>query len=473
VKQIKISTFLLTFLTSSSAIVISFIVLSVTFLIVTNRYFVEKQTDSLFTSAEGISKVVEYATNGDSVVVNERLLEFLSLISGFTGNNVIVTDETGLVIATSDAKQPEGLYVGRGEIASVIFDGSYSEIGSLGGLYAYEHFSAGIPIVSPSGTIAGTVFVSYPSTNFRATILKLERLFVLTVFIVLIFSTLLIYVSMQRMSRPLISMSAAVREFARGNFKVRVPYDGNNSEVSQLASSFNHMASELERTEELRREFIANISHELKTPMTNIGGYVDGILDGIFPKEREADYLKIVSSEIKRLSRLVTQMLEMSRLDSTTKVDLKREPFDICEQTRLVILGLENKIVDNGLDIEADFDDKIEVIGEKDSITRVIFNLMDNAIKYSKKGSTIKINIRRQGGKAITAITNEGTPISPDDQKRIFTRFYQTDRSHKSEGLGLGLYMVKTIMGRHGEDVWCESIGGITTMSFTLPIAGR
>jgi PAS domain S-box-containing protein len=252
VKHKKISTFLLTFLTSSSAILISFIVLSVTFLLATNHYFVEKQTDSLFTSAKGIIGVVEYGPDGDSISVNERLIDFLSLISGFTGNNVIVTDDTGLVIATSDEKQPTGLYVGSKEVGAVIFNGAYSEIGDLGGLYAYEHFSAGVPIVSPSGTISGTVFVSYPSTNFRATIFKLERLFVLTALIVLIFSTLLIYVSMQRMSRPLISMSAAVREFARGNFKIRVPYDGSNSEVSQLASSFNHMASELERTEELR-----------------------------------------------------------------------------------------------------------------------------------------------------------------------------------------------------------------------------
>jgi signal transduction histidine kinase len=164
-------------------------------------------------------------------------------------------------------------------------------------------------------------------------------------------------------------------------------------------------------------------------------------------------------------------MLELSRIESEEDIDLNKQKFDLCECTRLVILGLEKRITERNLSIEAEFDCAVEVFAEPDSITRVIYNLLDNAIKYSYEGTTIKISISRKDDKVHFSVTDTGKPISPEERELIFDRFHKTDRSRRSEGLGLGLYMVKRILTKHGEDVFCECEGSTTTMRFTLPSA--
>ena len=193
----------------------------------------------------------------------------------------------------------------------------------------------------------------------------------------------------------------ATRSYAAGNFDVRMQDTGRSDEIGELAASFNNMADSLAETERQRSEFIANISHELKTPMTTIAGYTDGILDGTIPPEKERKYLQIISDESRRLSRLVRRMLDISQIQS--QQDMKKEDFDLCESMRLALLSMEQKITDRGLDVEADIpEDSVMVQGVNDLITQVIYNLLENAAKFAAPGSTpvpgADGDRRRQGG---------------------------------------------------------------------------
>ncbi len=465
------SSFIRTFLITSSILLGSFIILGSSITLLTYRSSIDDRIDSLEANAYVMDDMVSSFAAGNNILVSRQLQSLIYFSAQITGNHIILTNMDGGIILTSDfISPPTVLNVGDRELKEVFTKGKYSGVGTLGGLFSTSFFSVGVPIVSNTGNTVGAVFVSSSSEEINSMVRNFYGIFLSTTLIVLFVSLAWAYIAAQRMSRPMILMASAAKEFARGNFAVRVPTDSPQDDIKNLSESFNNMADELEKTEERRREFIANISHELKTPMTTIGGYVDGMLDGVIPEEKRDIYLDVVSSEVKRLSRLVSQMLELSRMESGKELELVTQSFDLCEKTRLVILGLERKINDRKLDIDVDFDKPIVVTAEPDSITRVIYNLLDNAIKYSYEGTTIKISIKIKDKKARFAVTDTGNPISPEDKAQIFERFHKTDRSRKSDGLGLGLYLVKNILMRHGEDVFCECDGSLTTIHFTLPV---
>ena len=284
------------------------------------------------------------------------------------------------------------------------------------------------------------------------------------------------FITTKRQAEPLKEMSLAARRFARGDFSTRVDDTGRVDEIGQLTDAFNTMADSLERSESLRRDFIANVSHELKTPMTVISGFSDGILDGTIPKEQERRYMEVISSETKRLSRLVRNMLEMSRIQSTTAEALLRGQFDISEIIRVTLLGLGGKIEAKRLDVDPELpEEPIMTRGEKDSITQVVYNLIDNAVKFAEEGSTLRVSLWKQGTKAYVSVENKGETIPADEMPLIFDRFHKTDRSRSEnrDGTGLGLYIVKTILDNHNEDILVNSSEGVTKFTFTLALAGQ
>lgn len=459
-----------TFMVMAALLLVSFIILGSSFVTLAYQQNMEDKKATLENNADSLSALISSSqVLSGNILANSALRTVLVYTADFSGYHIVVANNNGNIVMTSDAEfYSSDLWISPEVMKNLQFDGSYTGTGNLGGLYVEEYFTVGKPIISASNKMVGAVFVSTSINNLRQMIAGFMRLFMFVASTVLIAACALAYVSAQRMASPLKLTAAAAREFARGNLSVRVNEDVPDQEIQELAVSFNNMAAALEKSEERRKEFIANISHELKTPMTSIGGYVDGILDGVIPEEKREDYLKIVSSEIKRLSRLVTEMLEVSRME--TSEELAREIFDICEATRRVLIGQERRITEKNLDIDIDFEDSIEVIGEADSITRVIYNLLDNAVKYSYENTTIQISIKKNLGKATFSISDEGKPVDPAEREQMFERFHKIDRSRKSDGLGLGLYLVKSIMSRHNEDVWCECEGSVTKMSFTLPL---
>lgn len=281
------------------------------------------------------------------------------------------------------------------------------------------------------------------------------------------------YVSSVRLTQPLQEMASAVRRFGQGEFDVRVEENRGTEEVNQLALAFNAMADSLAQSETRRQEFVANISHELKTPMTTISGFTDGILDGTIPPDKAPEYLQVVSTETKRLSRLVRKMLDISKLQSQHSV-IGHEQFDLCEIMCQMLLSLEGKINARHLDMDVQIpEESVMVWGEPDAITQVGYNLMDNAIKFSPERAVIQLIITTKDNKAYVTVRNQGPTIPAEELPLIFDRFHKSDKSRSmdKDGVGLGLYIVKTILNNHKEDITVTSENGVTTFTFTMTLA--
>ena len=384
------------------------------------------------------------------------------LICDTEGHVLLSTDETlsGRVVT-----MPEDM------TAEVLEEGIASSRTDVDGLYANRRFVVGVPAEGADSTDpAGVVYAVSATTSLDNMWSGFIGLFFMTAFVVLMISFMASSVTTMRQIQPIREMARATRRYAEGDFDIRMNDYGRDDELGELAASFNNMAESLQQTERQRREFIANISHELKTPMTTIAGYTDGILDGTIPPENERQYLQIISDESRRLSRLVRRMLDVSQLQV---MDPLREGkhFDICESMRRVLISMEKKITDRQLDVEADIpEEPILVLGDKDMITQVIYNLLENATKFAREGSTLYLGVVNRDGKACVTVRNVGETIPPEELPLLFERFHKSDksRSEDKDGYGLGLYIVKTILEQHKEKINVTSENGVTTFSFSL-----
>jgi len=270
-------------------------------------------------------------------------------------------------------------------------------------------------------------------------------------------------------------MARAASAFGHGKLDARVRVDAHSpEEMQELALAFNNMASSLQKSEYQRQEFVANVSHELKTPMTTIGGYVDGMLDGTIPPEKYRHYMQLVSDETKRLSRLVRSMLEISRLQDQGGVpDESKMRFDLCECAGQVLISFEQKILQKNLNVQVQMPEHpVYTFANQDSITQVIYNLVDNAVKFCPENEDLGLQIQVGSNKIYLTVSNNGQTIPPEELPLVFDRFHKTDksRSKNRDGWGLGLYIVKTIICSHGEDISVCSKNGKTEFTFTLPL---
>lgn len=266
------------------------------------------------------------------------------------------------------------------------------------------------------------------------------------------------YFAQKLVIRPLDAINNAAKKLAKGEVEKRVEIISND-EIGELAESFNYMAEALEKVDNTRKEFISNVSHELRSPITSIKGFVGGILDGVIPKDRENYYLKIVYDEINRLARLVNDLLDISAMEAG-KFNLQKVEFDINCVISLCILNLEGKIKSKGLNVRAIFDEKRNyVIGDRDRIIQVTTNLLENAIKYSYENGNIEVNVYNKGEKTYVSIFNTGDNLSKEDMINIWDRFYKGDKARTNKiSMGLGLPIVRLILSQHNEDIWAKNI---------------
>ena len=402
----------------------------------------------------------------------------LAMISGVSGFDLLITDPYGVVCACSDRDfRYLGKTVPESVLASVIAGDSSVTLSTLGQIYPERRQVAGTPLtISANGenNISGYLFVSSDLASFSYAWQKFTSVYTLLALSVMVLAFVISFVTTKKQAEPLNEMAGAAHRFARGDFSTRVEDIGRYDEIGQLAQAFNTMADSLESSETLRRDFIANLSHELKTPMTVIAGFAEGLLDGTIPSESAAHYLGIISSETRRLSRLIGSMLDMSKLQSTDSAAVLKNSFDISEVSRLALLSLESKVEDRRLDVEAELpEEPVMTLGDKDSITQVVYNLIDNAIKFSTPGGVIRLALWKQGGRAYVSVENSGETISADEMPHIFDRFHKADKSRSADrdGVGLGLYIVKTILDNHNEDIFVTSENGVTRFMFTLTVA--
>ena len=459
------------FMLTASVVMLTLALLGSAFFALTYSYAIDDRSEQMQSKANIVSHMVSSYMESGSLTGLRQLADFASNV---TDAQFLICSIDGSVLLTTDPTL-EGLVltIPQEVAAGAMSSDAYTVRTTLGDIYKETHFVVGVPIQT-SGTTVGFVLAvtgaQALTTMWRAFI----GMFFMTAVTVLLLSFVVsAWVSM-RQSRPIREMAEATRRFADGNFDVRMHNYEDITEIAELAESFNNMADSLQETERQRREFIANVSHELKTPMTTIAGYTDGILDGTIPPAQEKEYLRIISDEARRLSRLVRRMLEVSQLQSR---DLNRTkaPFDVCESMRRVLISMEKKITDRGLDVEADIPDSgVMVLGDNDLITQVIYNLLENAAKFARAGSSLYLGVCVSNGKALVSVRNEGDTIPAEEIPLLFERFHKSDksRSEDKDGVGLGLYVVKTILEQHKEHIAVTSENGLTTFTFTITLAG-
>ena len=448
------------------------------FVAIGKQYLVRVMQTDMVASANEVSHLASAIGQSDSL--DSWLLSMnVSAISHSTGNQILISDPMGVIVSCSDPS-PNCSHIGLQlpEAALVQSRQGILNADELGGVCDKNSYVVTQEIVSEAdGSTQGYVFVvSKPGQILGEWSTFLIMASLVTVGVLLFFLLAMLYYS-KRMARPLDEIAAASRKFARGDFSVRVRQDYDSSdEMGALIDSFNKMADSLESSEARRTEFIANVSHELRTPMTTIAGFADGILDGTIPREEETKYLISIRDETRRLSRLVRDMLDVSSTKSKLSDPKRRTVFDLNELVIQTLLSFETRATKKNLDVDPQLpENNILVIADKDAITRVIYNLLDNAVKFARPCSCLTVRLYKDGEKAYVAVRDEGETIPPDDLPFIFDRFHKSDRSRSldKEGMGLGLYLVKTIINSHDEDIAVKSEDGVTEFVFTLKLAGK
>ena len=412
-------------------------------------------------------------------MTNMQFIINLDLASEFSGTDVLLCDESGRIILCSDS--PTGCFhqsyhLSRDYLQRIIDNEGDSQILVLNNLYAETRQVCAMPVYSAAtGQVVGVVLISTPISEVIQITTRISNIYLIVIsFIMLLISTLTLYVS-RKQGSPLRELAKTARAFGHGDLNARVLLEGRQPEdIQELALAFNNMASSLQKSEYSRPEFVANVSHELKTPMTTIGGYIDGILDGTIPESKQRHYMQIVSDETKRLSRLVRSMLDISQLQGEGGIpEEKLSRFDAGECAGQMLITFEQKIMKKDINVDVDMPDyPLYTIAHRDYISQVIYNLLDNAVKFCPQGGTLWLKLREGDNKVYVSVANEGATIPPEELSLLFDRFHKIDKSRtrNSDGWGLGLYIVKTIIGLHGEDISVTSLDGRTEFTFTLPL---
>ena len=470
------STFSRTFFSAAMVLLMAMLLIGTSFQALVKNYLTEEAMEGLKNDGNAISALASaYYTEG--TLNHEDFLVNLSFVSQVSQADAVICDSTGRLVLCSRAPfgcGHQGLSVSPDFLQNVFSTGCVTTTGIIQGLYEEERFVAAVPITDSLGYGVGIVIVSTPMEQVNHILQKISDTYLLVSVLVVVLAVVMMSLLARNQSKPLRAMAKAANDFGHGNLDARVQVDPKSSdEVQDLALAFNNMASSLQQSEYQRQEFVANVSHELKTPMTTISGFVDGMLDGTIPPERHKHYMHMVSDETKRLSRLVRSMLDISRLQDQDIPEEKKSRFELQELAGQVLITFEQKIDSKNLNVDVDFPGHPTYThAVPDYITQVIYNLLDNAVKFCPEGGDLGLKIRIGTTKLYVSISNSGETIPQSELPLVFDRFHKLDksRSQNRDGWGLGLYIVKTIVCRHGEDISVTSQNGVTTFTFTLPL---
>ncbi|MGN1059269.1 MAG: sensor histidine kinase [Clostridia bacterium] len=467
--MVKKSIFSQLFFLTMLAVLFSFMVMGVLIYGLLGDYLTQRKEDDLTYVAESLAEfTVKLALRNPNYTKDNYQMNIDALsLSSDTFIAVLNTDGE-VIAATSD----HGSVSIRQEFYSDVMKGQRVRyIGTLGGVFNAPTLTVGIPIQFNGNSVFGGIFVSLPVPEIHQLRSGVLQIFLFPAMLVLAVMLVIIYTMSVRITKPLKTLNNAAKAIADGHFEKRVHLNESN-EIGELGDSFNQMADSIQQLENMRRSFVANVSHDLRTPMTTITGFVEGILDGTIPPEKQKQYLTIVLDETKRLSRLVTDLLDISKMEQGSfTLDIRE--FDINEMIRLSVIKLEKRFTEKNIHLTVNFQAESQrVLADKDSIQRVLTNLMDNAIKFTGENGFIDIRTGlTDRNKVFVTIQNSGIGIDSEDLKHVFDRFYKTDKSRSLDknGTGLGLYIVKNIIKSHGETVWAESEPDeFTRFNFTL-----
>lgn len=386
----------------------------------------------------------------------EKLLKMATLASN---TDAMVVDRLGYVYAVSNEKYDNLKYT-KIDIENdnqEKFD-KIKESSNTINLYKKGRIVSYIKPIYSNEQVAGYI-IMIPNENFASKNIMII-IWISIVSAMIIAGLIINYFANKLVVKPLEEINNAAKRLAQGDVSRRVEVTSKD-EIGQLAESFNSMAEALEKVDTTRKEFISNVSHELRSPITSIKGFVGGILDGVIPKDKENYYFKIVYDEVNRLARLVNDLLDISAMEAG-KFNLQQVEFDINTVISVCILNFESKIKNKGLNVRAVFDEKRNyVIADRDRVLQVLTNLLENAVKYSDNNGHIEVETYIKGNKVYVSIFNTGENISKEDINHIWDRFYKSDKSRTNKvSTGLGLPIVRLILSQHNEDIWVTNVEG-------------
>lgn len=460
------------FLICTAVILISFICLGAVLLLISSNYFNGKDRETLIKDVANVTdsiSMIMISTPEEWKSASQIKINEYSRISG--SDMLVIAQDGSIIISSSLSENIEGLkyrtisddiisqYGNAPTPVLTDFDGvTDSDILTVGQLFkgnGPEYLLLAIPAYSQQNHYTKDIM----------------EIFALSAVIVLIISMLIIYLTGIKLTAPMHEMATTVEKIGHGDFDIQLP-EYPEREYNDLASAFNEMASSLKNYDTMRNSFIANVSHELRTPMTSIGGFVDGMLDKTIPKEEQQHYLKIISSEVHRLTRLVRTMLNLAKIEAG---ELKPNFSNFSVLTPIVdtLVTFEKRLEEKNIEVRGlDTDKRFDLWADSDLIHQVIYNLLENAIKFVDNGGYISFHFEQVGYLTVIYIRNSGEGLSQEELSLVFDRFYKTDKSRgiDANGVGLGLNIVRSIIKLHGGKIQVRSVlNEYTEFMFSLP----
>lgn len=441
--------------------------------IVYTQHYMNERKDELINQGKKISKEYKKAYfTGDL----SNLSYELQVLEGYMAANIFFIDRNGVVVLTSPGI--DNTWIGQaitnqGVIDSVLEGKIVTLEGKINGMFDEPVLTVGYPLQTDQ--IAG-IFMCTSMPEIERSLQGMYKMGFCILTAVMSIGIFFVYIFSKKISQPLLQMNDAAKVIAGGNFEQRVEINSED-EIGQLAESFNHMAESLDKYEKVRRDFIANVSHDLRSPLTSIQGFLCAILDGTIPQEKQQHYLNIVLEETKRLTKLTNDIVELSRAQASN-ITLEKKRFNINELIRESIEKLEPRLKQKNINIDVIFAEKETfVCADEDKIARVIYNLVDNAIKFSSNDGKIEIETAlKENKKLLISVKDNGKGISEEDVKYVFDRFYKVDSSRGKDktGSGLGLSIVREFLLAHGENIAVKSKQGKgTVFLFSLKLAEK
>lgn len=439
-------------------------------------YFISERKSSLTDVLNGAAALSERFADEGSIVtkplqdddIMERAQSGFELFNTASGALIFIADGDGNILLHTGDDAFTGGSVPTEYIDDLNEGRDIFETGTLGGVYCAKYYTAGRRITV--GGQDGYLFAASPMAALGGYMSDMLAMFGISAAVILILCSILCWVLARRITGPIEDISEAARRLGSGDFTARAPVDGC-VELADFATTFNNMAARLQTIDNSRGQFMGNIAHELRTPMTTIKGFIDGMLDGTIPQEETKHYLGIVSQETGRLARLVQNMLDITKLEAG-EVPIHAQTYDLWKTVTDVVLSDEQRIEDGKIDIQGLGGDPLPIYADPDFVHQVVYNIVDNAIKFTPAGGTISFAAERHGNMVEVRIENTGAGIAPEALPFVFERFYKEDRSRglHARGSGLGLNICKVLVNLSGGQIRVESQQGEwCRFVFTLP----
>ena len=464
----------------------------------TRRSLVDEKRATLTNEAMLIaSQSVSSYTDG-TMTAND-LASFFDYYSKTLESDIWYVDANGKLIATSgyfdsykDSKNDESSSPQEQSNIAIMKDlpksiynidneyditSNYSMVSNFYGIYNRNVITVNVPLSyipyqgsGDEAVFAGALIIHSSTEEINNMMRGIYSISFIPCLVIIIIAFAFLGTISRKVVRPIKRLADVAEEFSKGDFDVRAGIDSKD-EIGQLSESFDYMASELSKLEEYRQEFISNISHDFRSPLTSIRGYVTAIQDGTIPPDKQDRYLGIVLDETNRLTKLTQGLLDLNKLEAFGTY-LKLTEFDFIDIVITTLNTFEIKCIDKGVAIYLNNHAESTIINaDKGKIQQVVYNLIDNALKFTPSGKSIYITIEEKDEKLIVKVRDEGIGMSEDTQKKIFTRFYKSDtsRGKDKEGTGLGLAITREIIKAHNETIEVHSTEGAgSEFVFTL-----